>query len=141
MSLEKVLYTARATSTGGRTGTSATADGKLNLTMSTPAELGGGGGPGTNPEQLFAAAYSACFIGAMKAAAAKRKLSLPESTSITADVGIGPIPNGFGLQVAMEIRVPGWSREQAQEIVQAADQICPYSNATRGNVDVKLDIV
>jgi lipoyl-dependent peroxiredoxin len=141
MTLEKVLYTARATSTGGRTGTSKTPDGTLDLTLTTPKELGGAGGEGTNPEQLFAAGYSACFIGAMKAAAAKRKLSLPADTSITADVGIGPIPNGFGIQVAMQIRVPGWSREQAQEIVEAAHQICPYSNATRGNVDVALNLV
>ena len=92
MALDKVLYTARATSTGGRTGTSQTDDGSLKLTLSTPKELGGAGGPGNNPEQLFAAGYSACFIGAMKAVAARQKIALPSEVSITAEVGIGPIP-------------------------------------------------
>jgi Ohr subfamily peroxiredoxin len=141
MPLEKVLYTARATSTGGRTGTSSTSDGALKVTLSTPRELGGPGGDGTNPEQLFAAGYSACFIGAMKVVAAKQKLALPADTSITADVGIGPIPNGFGIQVALAVSVPGWSREQAEAVVQQAHHVCPYSNATRGNIDVKLSVV
>jgi osmotically inducible protein OsmC len=140
MRLDKVLYTARATSTGGRTGTSTTPDGALKLELSTPRELGGAGGPGTNPEQLFAAGYSACFIGAMKAVAGKLKVALPADTSITADVGIGPIPNGFGIQVALQVSVPGWPREQAEKVVHAAHQVCPYSNATRGNIDVQLDI-
>ena len=140
MALDKVLYTARATSTGGRAGTSETPDGTLKLNLSTPKELGGAGGPGTNPEQLFAAGYSACFIGAMKAVAARQKIALPADVSITADVGIGPIPTGFGIQVAMSISVPGMPREAAQALVNAAHQVCPYSNATRGNivVDVKL---
>jgi Ohr subfamily peroxiredoxin len=141
MALEKVLYTARATSTGGRTGTASTPDGRLNLTLDTPKELGGGGGDGTNPEQLFAAGYSACFIGAMKAVAAKQKLQLPADVSITSDVGIGPIPQGFGIQVAMQIKVPGWERDAAEKLVQAAHQVCPYSNATRGNIDVTLTVV
>ena len=140
MRLDKVLYTARATSTGGRTGTSTTPDGALKLELSTPRELGGAGGPGTNPEQLFAAGYSACFIGAMKAVAGKLKLPLPADTSITADVGIGPIPNGFGIQVALQVHVPGWPREQAEKVVHAAHQVCPYSNATRGNIDVQLSV-
>jgi Ohr subfamily peroxiredoxin len=140
MRLDKVLYTAHATTTGGRTGTSVTNDGALKLEMSTPRELGGAGGPGTNPEQLFAAGYSACFIGAMKAVAAKTKQQLPADTSITADVGIGPIPSGFGLQVAMQVTIPGWPREQAEKLVHAAHQVCPYSNATRGNIDVQLEV-
>jgi Ohr subfamily peroxiredoxin len=141
MRLDKVLYTARATSTGGRTGTATTPDGALKLELATPRELGGAGGPGTNPEQLFAAGYSACFIGAMKAVAGKMKLALPADTAITADVGIGPIAHGFGIQVSMQIHVPGWPREQAEKVVQAAHQVCPYSNATRGNIDVTLSVV
>jgi osmotically inducible protein OsmC len=140
MRLDKVLYTAQATSTGGRTGTSTTPDGALKLELSTPRELGGAGGAGTNPEQLFAAGYSACFIGAMKAVAGKMKLQLPADTSITADVGIGPIPHGFGIQVALQVRVPGWPREQTEKLVHAAHQVCPYSNATRGNIDVELTV-
>jgi Ohr subfamily peroxiredoxin len=141
MSLDKVLYTATATSTGGRTGTSRTPDGTLELTLSTPKELGGAGGAGTNPEQLFAAGYSACFIGAMKAVGGKLKLKVPDDVSITAEVGIGPIPTGFSIQVAMKISVPGFSRADAEALVAAAHQVCPYSNATRGNIDVSLTIV
>lgn len=141
MALDKVLYTARATSTGGRAGTSETPDGTLKLTLSTPKELGGAGGPGTNPEQLFAAGYSACFIGALKAVAARQKLALPAEVSITADVGIGAIPAGFGIQVAMAISIPGVDRAAAEALVAAAHQVCPYSNATRGNIDVTLTVV
>ena len=141
MALDKVLYTAHATSTGGRTGTSKTDDGRLTLTLSTPKELGGDGGQGTNPEQLFAAGYSACFIGAMKAVAGKMKVALPADVSITADVGIGPIPAGFGIQVAMAISIPGMERAAAEALVAAAHQVCPYSNATRGNIDVTLTVV
>jgi Ohr subfamily peroxiredoxin len=140
MALEKVLYTAHATSTGGREGTSKSSDGVLDLRLTTPKELGGNGAVGTNPEQLFAAGYSACFIGAMKVAAGKHKVTLPADTSIAASVGIGPIPQGFGIQVAMTITVPGVERSVAQQIVDTAHQICPYSNATRGNVDVTLTI-
>lgn len=141
MALDKVLYTAHATSTGGRTGTSKTDDGRLQLTLSTPKELGGDGGAGTNPEQLFAAGYSACFIGAMKAVAAKQKIALPADVSISADVGIGPIPAGFGIQVAMRISVPGMERAAAEALVATAHQVCPYSNATRGNIDVSLTVI
>ena len=141
MKLDKVLYTAQATSTGGRTGTSRSSDGVLDLTLTTPRELGGAGGVGTNPEQLFAAGYSACFIGALKAVAAKQKIKLPDDVSITADVGIGPIPAGFGIQVAMSITIPGFEGAAAQALVDAAHQVCPYSNATRSNVDVTLTLV
>lgn len=141
MALDNVLYNARATSTGGRTGTTESSDGALKLTLSTPKELGGTGGRGTNPEQLFAAGYSACFIAAMKAIAARQKIALPSDLSITADVGIGPLANGFGIQVAMAISVPGMDRVAAEALVRAAHQVCPYSNATRGNVDVTLTLV
>jgi len=141
MALEKVLYTAHATSTGGREGTSRSSDGALEVRLSTPKELGGSGGPGTNPEQLFAAGYSACFIGALKAVAAKQKVQIPQDTSIAADVGIGPIPTGFSIQVKLDISLPGMEREAAQQLVQAAHQVCPYSNATRGNIDVTLNLV
>jgi Ohr subfamily peroxiredoxin len=141
MALDKVLYTAHATSTGGREGVSRSSDGVLDLRLSTPKELGGAGGPGTNPEQLFAAGYSACFIGAMKVVAGKQKLQLPADLSITADVGIGPIPAGFGIQVALNISLPGVEPAAARALVDAAHQVCPYSNATRGNIDVTLNIV
>jgi osmotically inducible protein OsmC len=138
MALEKVLYTATATSTGGREGSSKSSDGVLDVKLTTPKELGGNGAVGTNPEQLFAAGYSACFIGAMKVAAGKLKVALPAETSITAEVGIGPIPTGFNIQAKLTITVPGVERAKAEEVVEAAHQICPYSNATRGNVDVTL---
>ncbi|GAA0748828.1 organic hydroperoxide resistance protein [Ideonella azotifigens] len=141
MALEKVLYTATATATGGRTGTAASDDGRLSLSLSTPKELGGDSGAGTNPEQLFAAGYSACFIGAMKAVAGKQKISLPAEVSITSKVGIGPIPTGFSIQVAMSISIPGMDKAAAEALVAAAHQVCPYSNATRGNIDVSLTVV
>jgi Ohr subfamily peroxiredoxin len=141
MALGKVLYTAHATSTGGRTGTARSSDGVLAVTLTTPRELGGAGGAGTNPEQLFAAGYSACFIGAMKAVAAGQKIKLPDDVSITADVGIGPITGGFGIQVAMAITVPGMERAATEALVAAAHEVCPYSNATRGNIDVTLTVV
>jgi lipoyl-dependent peroxiredoxin len=141
MSLEKVLYQAQATSTGGREGRSVSSDGVLNLQLSTPKELGGAGGPGTNPEQLFASGYSACFIGAMKAVAARQKIALPADTSITAKVGIGPIPQGFGIEVDLAVSIPGMERAQAEALVHAAHQVCPYSNATRNNIDVRLSVV
>jgi Ohr subfamily peroxiredoxin len=141
MSLEKVLYTATATSTGGREGTSKSSDGVLDVKLTTPKELGGNGAVGTNPEQLFAAGYSACFIGAMKVVAGKMKVALPADTSITASVGIGPIPTGFSIQAELKITIPGVERAVAEQIVQAAHQVCPYSNATRGNIDVTLTVV
>ncbi|HEY4081079.1 MAG TPA: organic hydroperoxide resistance protein [Burkholderiaceae bacterium] len=140
MALDKVVYTAHATSTGGRDGTSSTSDGQISVKLALPKEMGGNGG-GTNPEQLFAMGYSACFIGAMKFVAGQKKVALPAETSITADVGIGPIPTGFGIQVTLHINVPGVARETVEEVVNAAHIVCPYSNATRGNIDVTLDIV
>jgi len=141
MALDKVLYTATATATGGRTGTAQSSDGALNVNLSTPRELGGAGGAGTNPEQMFAAGYSACFIGALKAVGAAQKLKVPDDVSITSEVGIGPIPAGFGIQVAMKISLPGFERAAAEALVAAAHQVCPYSNATRGNIDVTLTVV
>jgi osmotically inducible protein OsmC len=140
MALDKILYTAHATSTGGRDGRSRSDDGKLDVKLAPPLEMGGNG-DGTNPEQLFAAGYSACFLGAMKFVAGQQKISLPADTSITADVGIGPIPAGFGIQVAMAISIPGMARDAAEKLVQAAHGVCPYSNATRGNIDVTLTVV
>lgn len=144
MALDKALYTAHATSTGGRTGSTESSDGRFRLQLSTPKELGGDGGPGTNPEQLFAAGYSACFIGAMKAVAASRKIRLPAEVSIQAEVAIGPMtgkPGAFGIAVAMAVRVPGMERAEAEALVAAAHEVCPYSNATRGNIDVVFSVV
>ncbi|MBL8277663.1 MAG: organic hydroperoxide resistance protein [Pelomonas sp.] len=144
MAIEKALYTATATATGGRTGTAKSSDGALDVSLATPKELGGAGGPGTNPEQLFAAGYSACFIGAMKAVSARQKIALPAEVSITSEVGIGPHankPGAFGIQVAMKISVPGMERAQLEALVATAHEVCPYSNATRGNIDVTLTIV
>lgn len=138
MSLEKVVYTATATAVGGREGKASSSDGALEVKLSTPKELGGGGGDGTNPEQLFAAGYSACFLGALKLVAGKAKVELPDDTEITGKVGIGPIPTGFGIEVELAVRAPGIPRDQLQELVDQAHIVCPYSNATRGNVDVSL---
>ncbi len=140
MSLETIVYTAHATSTGGRAGSSKSSDGALEVKLTTPKELGGDGAFGTNPEQLFAAGYSACFIGAMKFVAGQQKITLPADISIAADVDIGPIPNGFSVAVAMTISVPGMDRAAAEKLVQDAHIVCPYSNATRGNIDVTLKV-
>ena len=115
MALEKIIYTAKATTTGGREGTSKSDDGKLSVTLAPPKEFGGNGN-GTNPEQLFAAGYSACFMGAMKFVAGQQKKTVPADATIEADVGIGPIPTGFGIQVAMRINVPGWDKAETQKI-------------------------
>ena len=139
--LDKVLYTAHATSTGGREGTSKSSDGVLELNLTVPKELGGNGARGTNPEQLFAAGYSACFIGALKFVAGQKKIALPADTSIDASVGIGPIPAGFGIQVALAVHIPGMDKAQAEKLVQAAHGVCPYSNATRGNIEVELSVI
>ena len=138
MSLEKVLYEATATANGGRDGRAASDDGQLSVKLTTPKALGGPGGEGTNPEQLFAAGYSACFLGALKLVAGKAKVSLPEETAITGQVGIGPLGGGFGIQATLNVNLPGLDQEQAQTLVETAHQICPYSNATRGNIDVEL---
>lgn len=141
MSIEKVLYTAHARATGGRDGRAVVPDSGLDLRLTTPRELGGAGGEGANPEQLFAAGYSACFIGAMKFVAARDKIALPQDVSIDGSVGIGAIPNGFGIEVELKISLPGVDRATAQALIEKAHQVCPYSNATRGNIDVTLTLV
>lgn len=135
-----ILYTAHATATGGREGRAVSSDQALDVKLSTPRELGGAGGEGTNPEQMFAAGYSACFIGAMKAVAAREKIKLPAEPSIEGNVGIGQIPGGFGLAVELKISVPGMERDALRSLVDQAHQVCPYSNATRGNIDVTLTL-
>lgn len=138
----KVLYRTQATATGGRDGKAATTDGSFQVNLSTPKELGGGGGAGNNPEQLFAAGYSACFMGAMKAVAGQGGPKVPADATVTADVGIGPrSEGGFGLDVALTVSLPGIERAAAEALVAKAHQVCPYSNATRNNLDVKLTVV
>ncbi len=134
------LYIAEATSTGGRDGRSKSSDGILDIALATPKELGGAGGAATNPEQLFAAGYSACFIGALKFVAGQQKKAIPADSSIKARVGIGQIPGGFGLDIDLHVNLPGLEQAEAQALVDAAHQVCPYSNATRGNVDVRLHV-
>ncbi len=138
MKPQNILYTAQVTSTGGREGRSESNDRALSVVLSTPKGLGGAGGAGTNPEQLFAAGYSACFIGALKFVAGKNRIARADDTRITASVGIGPIPTGFALEVTLDIALPGLTQEQAEALVTQAHQVCPYSNATRGNIDVNL---
>lgn len=138
----QILYTANATATGGRDGRATSNDEKLNVQLSTPKELGGAGGEGTNPEQMFAAGYSACFIGAMKFVAAAEKIALPATTSVNGLVGIGPNgQGGFGLQVALNVSIPGMERSAAEALVHKAHEVCPYSNATRGNIEVTLAVL
>ena len=138
MSIEKVLYTAQATATGGREGRAASSDGVLDVQLSTPKELGGAGGPGTNPEQLFAAGWSACFEGAMGFAARKLRIELPAGTAIDAEVDLGTVGEGYQLQARLNIALPGLEAHQAQAIVDEAHRTCPYSKATRGNIDVQI---
>ncbi len=138
--LDKVVYTAKAKSTGGREGTSQTDDGRLKVTLSTPKVMGGTDGPGTNPEQLFAAGYSACFIGAMKVAAMQAKTKLPDDVSVDAQVEFGPVGSAYGLAVALHVNMPNIEPALAQTIVNKAHEMCPYSNATRGNIEVRLTV-
>ncbi|HLR12264.1 MAG TPA: organic hydroperoxide resistance protein [Burkholderiaceae bacterium] len=140
MSPEKVLYTARATATGGREGTAHTDDGRLSVDLSTPTELGGGGGSGTNPEQLFACGYAACFLGALKLVAGKADVNLPDNTSVQAEIGIGPIDTGFGLTADLTITAAGVDKDTLQDLVQQANVVCPYSNATQNNINVNLSV-
>lgn len=137
------LYTTKATATGGRDGRARTEDGTLDVALSVPKGLGGPGGAGSNPEQLFAAGYAACFLSAMKHVASQGgHARVPASATVTAQVGIGPrSEGGFGLTVSLEVSVPGVEREAAESLVHAAHGVCPYSNATRGNIDVQLVVV
>ena len=136
IALEKVLYTAHAHTIGGRDGASKSDDGRLDVKLSSP----GTPGNGTNPEQLFAAGYSACFIGAIKAVAGTQKITVPEGTSVDASVDLGKISNGYGIAVRLEVTLPGMEPAAAQALVDAAHQVCPYSNATRGNIDVAITL-
>ncbi|WBQ17325.1 organic hydroperoxide resistance protein [Sphingobium yanoikuyae] len=138
----KILYSTSATATGGRDGKATTTDGSFAVTLGTPKELGGNG-QGNNPEQLFASGYAACFLGAMKFAASQDKdlPRVPADASVTATVGIGPRSDkGFGLDVALEISLPGVDKAAAEALVAEADTICPYSHATRGNIEVRLSV-
>ena len=138
-----VLYTTSARATGGRDGHSATLDGDFAVKLATPKELGGAGGEGNNPEQLFAAGYAACFLGAMKFVASQEAgLSVPDDTSVTSKVGIGPrSEGGFGLEVSLSVVLPGIERADAETLVAKAHEVCPYSNATRNNIDVQLTVL
>ncbi|MHC2336190.1 organic hydroperoxide resistance protein [Bradyrhizobium sp. USDA 4454] len=134
-------YRTTATAAGGRDGRAYTEDQTFDLELSTPKELGGSGGPSTNPEQLFAAGYSACFLSALNLVGRKRKIGIAADSSISATVGIGPNgQGGFGLVVQLSANLPGVERTTAEQLVAEADQICPYSNAIRGNVDVHIVI-
>ena len=138
----QIIYTAEAVATGGREGRAVSSDKHLDVKLSTPKEMGGAGGDGTNPEQMFAAGYSACFIGAMKFVAGATNVTVPADASIKAEVGIGPNDKGgFGIAVTLNIALPGMDKAAAQTLVNKAHEVCPYSNATRGNVDVKLVLV
>lgn len=141
MKPDKVLYEATMTAHGGRDGRAVSEDGRFSLSLSVPKALGGPGGDGTNPEQLFAAGYAACFLGAVKLVARTRKISLSDDTSVTARVGIGPVAVGYALTAELRISLPGIDRALAEEIVAGAHERCPYSHATRGNVDVVLTVL
>jgi osmotically inducible protein OsmC len=142
MPISKVLYTASATVTGGREGRATTSDHALDVKLATPREMGGSGGDGTNPEQLFAAGYAACFLSALQLVAGRARTPLPADTSLEGRVGLGPAGHGgFGLQVELRLSAPGLERAQAEELVRAAHEVCPYSNATRGNIEVTLTVV
>lgn len=138
----QILYKAQATATGGREGRAVASDNKLDVKLSTPKELGGPGGEGTNPEQLFAAGYSACFLSALKLVAMHAKVALPADATVTGEVGIGPNgQGGYGLAVDLRVSLPGVEQEKAQALVSKAHEVCPYSNATRGNIEVNLSLV
>ena len=135
--VEKVLYIARAHTTGGRDGASRTSDGRLDVKLSSP----GAPGHGTNPEQLFAAGWSACFMSAIALAASQRKVALPADRAIDAEVDLGTNAGGYLLRARLNVSLPGLSHEVAQALVDAAHQICPYSKATHGNIDVAINLV
>jgi lipoyl-dependent peroxiredoxin len=139
--IEKVLYRAEATTTGGREGRAVSSDKHLDVKLSLPKEMGGQGGEGTNPEQMFAAGYSACFMGALKFVAGQDKVVISQDATITGKVGIGQIPTGFGIEVELLISIPGMARSQAEGLVEKAHIVCPYSNATRGNIQVTLTLL
>ena len=137
MSFEKILYTAKAHTTGGREGgASRTDDGRLDVKISPP-----GSGAGTNPEQLFAAGWSTCFLSAIKLVAAKKRIALPPDVAVDAEVDLGTEQGNYGLAARLNVSLPGLERQAAQALVDAAHQVCPYSRATRGNIDVTITVV
>jgi osmotically inducible protein OsmC len=134
--IEKVLYTGKTHTTGGRNGASRSSDGNLDIELSPP-----GTGTGTNPEQLFAAGWSACFIGAMNRAAAAQKVVLPKDLAVDAEVDLGTAGNDYFLQARLNVSLPGLAPEVARAVVDGAHQLCPYSKATRGNIDVTINAI
>ena len=138
--LEQVIYTGTATATGGRDGTAKSSDDRLQVNLSVPKALGGDDGQGTNPEQMFAAGYSACFIGALKHVAGAQKIKLSNDINVTADVSIGPIEKGFAIAAKLTVDLADMEQQQAEKLVAQAHEVCPYSNATRGNIEVTLVI-
>lgn len=138
----KIAYQTQAVATGGRDGRAETKDGAFSVKLAVPTEMGGQGG-GNNPEQLFAAGYAACFLGALKFVAGKEKTEVPDDATVTSTVGIGPRDDGagFGLEVALAVNLPGIDRAKAEDLVAKANVVCPYSHATRGNIDVRLSVV
>jgi osmotically inducible protein OsmC len=140
MTPEKILYETEVTATGGRDGKAASTDGLLSVSLALPKSLGGSG-EGTNPEQLFAAGYAACFLGAVKLVARTRKIVTSSEPSVTAKVAMGPVPVGYALAVELTVNLPGIEKSVAEEVVTGAHERCPYSNATRGNIEVKLTVI
>jgi len=137
--LEKILYTAHVHTTGGRDGKAVSDDGLLNVDLALPKEMGGAGAA-TNPEQLFAAGYSACFMGALKRVAGLKKVSVPADIAVDASISIGPVPSGFALAAKLVVSLPGLDKAVAQDLIESAHQVCPYSNATRGNIEVDISL-
>ncbi|MDY0959592.1 MULTISPECIES: organic hydroperoxide resistance protein [unclassified Sphingomonas] len=136
-----VIYKTKATATGGRDGAARSEDGSVDVKLVVPKEMGGPGGEGANPEKLFAAGYSACFLGAMKAVSGKEGVRVPQDATVTAEVGFGPREEGgYGITVDLLVDLPGVDRAEGEKLMHAAHQVCPYSNATRGNVDVGLTL-
>ena len=138
----KILYTAHGSATGGREGQAATDSGNVKLELNTPKELGGGGGDGTNPEQLFSLGYSACFLGALKFVAGKEKVKIPDDAKVSAEIGIGPRDDGqgFGIAAKLTVSVPGLDKAVVEDLVKKAHVVCPYSHATRGNIEVQTAV-
>ena len=141
MRIDKVLYRARVKATAGRDTRAVSSDGVLDLKVTMPRALGGTNGRGTNPEQLFAASYAACFLGTMRLIAARKGVAVPRNAEVEADVGVGPTSQGFGVEVELRIRLPGLPRAEADLLVEKSHAVCPYSNATRGNVSLRLVLV
>lgn len=137
-----ILYTTKASATGGRAGNAKSEDGVLDVTLTVPKALGGDGATGTNPEQLFAAGYSACFLGALKNVAGKEKVKIPEDTTVTATVGVGPREDGtgFGIDVSLQVNIPGLDKNTAEDLVKKAHIVCPYSHALRTSTEVPVSV-